>query len=201
MSLRNQILEVSRSLLIEDGFSNLSMRKIAREIDVSATSIYLHFKNKDHLLLTLIEESVEELNRKILQLAESDADPLEKISRIARGYVKFGLTQPQIYEVIFMLRPEEMPRYPKEKFRKARRGYEVLANVIRQGVETNEIVEEDPLMSAYTIWAQLHGVISVIMNRRLDTRIAEDEFIDHAIEHIVEGFLVSKSPSHLTRQE
>ncbi|MEX0995219.1 MAG: TetR/AcrR family transcriptional regulator [Balneolaceae bacterium] len=195
MSLRNQILEVSRSMLVEEGFSSLSMRKIARKIDVSATSIYLHFKNKDHLLLTLIEESVEELNREIFKLAESDSDTLEKITRIARGYVNFGLTQPQIYEVIFMLRPEEMPRYPKEKFRKARSGYEVLASVIREGVVANEIVEEDPLMAAYTIWAQLHGVISVILNRRLDTRISENEFIDHAIEHIVEGFLVSKSPA------
>lgn len=182
-------------MLVEEGFSSLSMRKIARKIDVSATSIYLHFKNKDHLLLTLIEESVEELNREIFKLAESDSDTLEKITRIARGYVNFGLTQPQIYEVIFMLRPEEMPRYPKEKFRKARSGYEVLASVIREGVVANEIVEEDPLMAAYTIWAQLHGVISVILNRRLDTRISENEFIDHAIEHIVEGFLVSKSPA------
>lgn len=193
MSLRNQILEVSRSMLIEQGFSNLSMRKIAREVDVSATSIYLHFKNKDHLLLTLMEESVEELNDVILKVAQSDLDPIEKISLIARSYVRFGLSQPQIYEVIFMLRPEEMPRYPKEKFRKARMGYESLENVIREGIQANLIVEKKPLTAAYAIWAQLHGVISVILSRRLDTRISQDEFIEYTIEHIVDGCLASTS--------
>ncbi len=193
MSLRAQILKAGRKMLLDEGFSRISMRKIASEIDVSATSIYLHFRNKDHLLYTLIEESIDELNQIIQQIIKTSRDPLEKIESIARSYVAFGLDRPQEYEVIFMLRPEEMPRYPKQKFRKAREGYEMIAEVIREGIERGRITEGNPLHAAYTIWAQLHGIVSVILSKRLDTRIPKNVFINHAVDHIMKGFLVNNN--------
>jgi len=50
--------------------------------------------------------------------------------------------------------------------------------------------EEDPLTSAYSIWGQLHGVISVVLNQRLDSRIDKAQFIEKSIQNIIEGFLV-----------
>ncbi|MDX1502000.1 MAG: helix-turn-helix domain-containing protein, partial [Thermoanaerobaculia bacterium] len=47
--LRRTILDRTRHLLVEEGYNNLSMRKIARAVGCSATSIYLHFENKDAL--------------------------------------------------------------------------------------------------------------------------------------------------------
>ncbi len=193
MSLRVQILEAGRRMLLDEGFDSLSMRKIAREIDVSATSIYLHFKNKDHLIYSLIEEGIGELNRSIRRIADLDCEPLQKIEKIARSYIAFGLDRPQEYEVIFMVRPEEMPRYPKEKFRKARLGYEMLASVIREGNEKDYFLEPEPLTSAYAIWAQLHGVTSVILNKRLDTRVPKNDFITHAVNQITNGIQLNRS--------
>jgi len=182
-------------MLLENGFDNISMRKIARELNITATSIYHHFRNKEHLVHTIIEESIEELNHNIRAIAEMDQDPILKIKKITRCYLTFGLNRPQEYQVIFMLRPEEMPRYPKMKFRKARSGYEMIADVIEEGLQNNVLSERKPLTAAYTIWAQMHGVVSVILNRRLDSRIPEEEFIEHAIEHILQGFLI-REPSN-----
>lgn len=169
------------------------MRKIASEINVSATSIYLHFKNKDHLVHTIIEESIRELNNTIQSISASALNPVQKIEKIARSYIAYGLDRPQEYEVIFMVRPEEMPRYPIEKFRDARKGYELLASVIREGIDQNLINEQEVLSTAYAMWAQLHGVVSVILSRRLDTRLSQNEFINHAVDHIVQGILVSRT--------
>lgn len=66
-TLRDRILEASRNVLFSKGYDSLSMRKIGKDIGVSATSIYLYFKNKDHLVHTIIEESVEELSASIEQ--------------------------------------------------------------------------------------------------------------------------------------
>lgn len=193
MSLRNEILYVSRKILLDEGFSKISMRKIAGQINVSATSIYLHFENKDHLLHAIIEESIKELNEVIRSITALSIDPVQKIERIARTYIAFGLDRSQEYEVIFMVRPEEIPRYPIEKFREARKGYELLASIIREGMNQGLINEQEPLASAYTMWAQLHGVVSVILNKRLDTRLPQNEFIDHSVDHIVQGVLAART--------
>ena len=189
-SLRDKILDISRHLLYNDGHTSLSMRGIAKEVGVSATSIYLHFDNKDHLLHTLIEESVEALSVSIEERVNETSDVITQFESIIQAYVDFALSNPEKYQIIYMVRSEAMSRYPKEKFRKARRCYELLVKVIVSGVQEGVMEEEDPLTAAYSIWAQLHGVITVVLNQRLDSRINKDHFIKESIRHISEGFLV-----------
>ncbi|MTI89138.1 MAG: TetR/AcrR family transcriptional regulator [Balneolaceae bacterium] len=193
--LRDQILETSRHFLFEKGHSSLSMRKIANKIGVSATSIYLYFDNKDHLLHTLIEESVEELSVAIELAAEEANGPIDRFEAIINGYVDFAFNKPEKYQVIYMVRSEAMARYPKEKFRKARRCYELLVKTIQEGIAKRVIKVEKPMVAAYSIWAQLHGVVSVVLNQRLDSRIDRKEFLKESVNHIVEGFLVRTTVS------
>lgn len=190
LSLREKILNTSRHLLFTQGYSSLSMRKIAKEIGVSATSIYLYFENKDHLVHTLIEESVEELSVAIEQSAAQKVTTVDKFEAIVRGYVDFAMSNPEKYQVIYMVLSSEMSRYPKEKFRKARRGYGLLESVIKNGIEEGLMELDEPQIAAYSIWAQLHGVISVVLNQRLDSKIERNKFIEESIEHIVQGFLI-----------
>jgi AcrR family transcriptional regulator len=166
------------------------MRAIAKEVGVTATSIYLHFENKDHLLHTLIEESVEALSTSIEERVNIHSDVITQFESIIRGYTEFALSNPEKYQIIYMVRSEAMSRYPKEKFRRARRCYELLVKVIEQGVQQELMEEDDPLTAAYSIWGQLHGVISVVLNKRLDSRIDKTNFIEKSIQHIIEGFLI-----------
>ena len=194
MSLRDEILFVSKELLIKEGFSKMSMRRIAKKAGVSATSIYLYFKNKDELLLTLIEESIENLKTALMEVVDESKGFLMQLEEMARAYIQFALNHPQEYEIIYLVRPEEMPKYPREKFMNIRSAYELLAGIIREGHYQEHITVEDDLINAYTLWAQLHGVVSVILNKRLDTRIPLDQFIDQALENIIKGFVLQKSP-------
>lgn len=193
--LRDQILNISRHMLFKDGYTSLSMRRIAKQANVSATSIYLYFENKDHLLHTLIEESVEDLSRFIESKALGITDNIEQFKKIIESYVDFGLQYPEKYEIIYKVRPESMARYPKEKFRKARRAYELLVKTIEDSVSAGDMEVAKPLVAAYSIWAQLHGVVSVVLNKRLDSRIDQTQFIEDSIDLVVQGFLVRTTVS------
>jgi len=193
MSLRDDILQVSRSLLIKDGFGKMSMRKIAREVNVSATSIYLHFKNKDELLLALIESSISHLSDALQKQLNKGDDPIRKLEKMADGFIYFALNHPQEYEIIYMVRPEEMPKFPKEKFDQIRKVYELLADIIEEGRQKGILQVDDPLISAYTVWAQMHGVASVVISKRLDTRIPTKTFVEQAVDHVIQGFITQKT--------
>ncbi|HBX67776.1 MAG: TetR family transcriptional regulator [Balneola sp.] len=193
--LRDQILDISRHLLYQEGYKALSMRKIAKQADVTATSIYLYFENKDHLLHTLIEESVEDLSQFIETRSLPKTDSIERFKAITESYVQFALEYPEKYEIIYKVRSDSMARYPKEKFRKARRAYELLVKTIEESVTQGLMEVEKPVVAAYSIWAQLHGVVSVVLNKRLDSRINSDQFIEDSIELVVQGFLVRTTVS------
>lgn len=188
--LRDRLLDSARKILLEEGQRNFSLRKIARETGVSATSIYLHFESKDHLIHVLMEESIERLNNRLEESISASQDPLEKLNTLARVYVEFALEHPKEYRIIYTVSSDQMSRYPKEKFRKARRGYEIVTEVLEEGVRKNLLDEDRPRLAAYTFWAQLHGVMSVVLTKRLDNRLNRQEFIEQAIDHIIHGFHV-----------
>lgn len=188
IELKDRIIETARELLLKHGYRNISLRKIAREVGVSATSIYLHFENKDDLIHTLMEQAIDRLNDLLEKKANREKDPIQKLEDLAHAYVNFALNNPREYQIIFLFSSDEMSRYPVEKFRKARRGYELVHAVLEEGVKQGLITEEQPRLAAYTFWAQLHGVMSVVLSKRLDTRIDQKEFIEEAIEHIIQGY-------------
>lgn len=187
-SLKQRIIDAARQVLLTDGYRNFSLRKIARMIDVSATSIYLHFENKDHLIHALMEEAIDRLNKQLEACIQSPTDPIAKLEALAHEYADFALEHPREYQIIYLISSDEMTRYPKEKFRKARKGYELVISVLEEGVRSGLITEKKPRLAAYTFWAQLHGVMSVVLSKRLDTRIDQKEFIEEAIDHIIKGY-------------
>jgi len=191
--LKTRIIDAARQVLLSEGYRNFSMRKIAAEIGVSATSIYLHFENKDELVHTLMDQAIERLNNRLKVQAEKHDEPIAKLEALAREYAHFALSHPREYQVIYLISSDEMARYPKEKFRKARKGYEIVTSVLEEAVKAGLINEAKPRMAAYTFWAQLHGVMSVVLSKRLDTRIDQEEFIEEAIEHIIQGYQVRTS--------
>lgn len=195
MSLREEILDASKDLLLEDGFSKLSMRKIAGRVNITATSIYLYFQNKDDLLLALIEESIENLKEALADAAGVSKGVMQQLRSVSMAYIKYALEHPREYEIIFMVRPEEMTTYPMEKFRQVRSSYTLLAEVLEKGNKEKQIESENLLLAAYTMWAQLHGVVSVIINKRLDTKVSTEEFIGQAVDQIIQGFISKKIPT------
>ncbi|MCC5907166.1 MAG: TetR/AcrR family transcriptional regulator [Balneolaceae bacterium] len=195
MSLREEILDATKDLLLEYGFSKLSMRKIAGRVNVTATSIYLYFKNKDDLLLALIEESIENLKKALSDAAGESKGVMQQLRSVSMAYINYALEHPREYEIIFMVRPEEMPTYPKEKFRQIRSGYTLLAEVLEKGKEEQQFETDDSLLAAYAMWSQLHGVVSVIINKRLDAKVSTEEFIGQAVDQIIQGFISKKIPA------
>jgi len=187
--LRRRILDTARHLLVEDGYQALSMRKIADAIGYSATSIYLYFDDKDALLHALIHEGMMKLRERLQDTAARHPEaPVRRLRALCECFVEFGLENPEYYEVMFQLRPERMERYPPEKYRAARKNLDFFARALEEGVDTGRFEVDDTHVTASTVWASLHGTVSLLLADRVDVRIESDTFIDTAIRQVLRGF-------------
>lgn len=186
--LRRQILDTARHLLVREGYQNLSMRKIADAIGYSATSIYLYFDSKDALLHTLIHEGMMQLHGKLKEAAhEHTDDPTRRLRALCRSFIDFGLQNPEYYEIMFQLRPERMERYPPEKYRRARSNLDFFGQALKDGDEQGIFGIEDAKVTASTIWASLHGTVSLLLAERVDVSIDTETFIETAIRQAIRG--------------
>ncbi len=184
--LKRLILDTTRRLLVSKGYASLSMRRIAREMNYSATSIYLHFKNKDALFHALIEEGMSLLLERQRKISRQFSDKvLEKLRALCRGYIDFGLEFPEYYEIMFMLHPELTSRFPKESFRRARKNLALMEFTLEEGVKSGVVDVEDCNASTNVMWASLHGAVSILLARRLDARIDPEHFIESVLDNIV----------------
>lgn len=189
-TLRRKILDCSRRLMITEGYADLSMRKIANEVGCSATSIYLYFDNKDALLHALIEEGFDLLMKSCYEVLGKDTGTLEKLLNMLNAYIQFALDQPEYYSVMFSLRPAQMSRYPAQKFRKARKGIELTAELLKQAEKEGFIqAGQDTYLLAWYMWSNMHGGIMLMLSQRLDVKIEPKEFVRTIVERTLGSLL------------
>src|SRR5712692_9148786 len=89
--LRAEILDAARDLFATLGYEAFSIRTLAKGIDCSPATIYLHFTDKYELFEYLVEDSFEQLSAALKKLDLDRGDPLQLLKQAARIYVDFGL--------------------------------------------------------------------------------------------------------------
>lgn len=188
LTLQRALLDEARRVLLADGYTSLSMRKIAKAVGYTATSIYIYFAGKDALIHAMIDEGMDRLHERLETVHVNGAAPRERLASLCRAYVDFGLENPEYYEVMFMLHPSHMERYPAERYRRARRNLAVFVDALgavagRPAERDGAPRDRDLVVVANLIWTNLHGTISLLVAERIDVKIDREELIDLAVRH------------------
>jgi AcrR family transcriptional regulator len=185
--LRAATLDTTRTLLVRDGYENLSMRKIARQVGCSVSSIYEHFAGKDQLVHALIDEGFQRWYDVVVEAAAEPGTPLQRLELHCRRYVEFGLRNPEYYEIMYLHHPRFTDRFPRELFRRATRSMDVLSRLVHEAAPGAFSTPAEARIHAHVVWAILHGVVSTIIATRLDTRIDQAAYVDSSIQFAVDS--------------
>lgn len=186
VDLRGLILDASRALLLSEGVDGLSMRKIAQKIGYSPTALYLHFPHKDAILHALLDEGLALLHADLeAALEEAPAGTAARLRALAEAYVRWGEHNAARYEVMLLLHPRHMERYPPEKFRLARRTLGLFEDVLVGAGYDGEAAR----VAGSAAWAQLHGFVALRLARRFDMRLDVDALRQAVIDAVVRGAL------------
>ena len=178
--LQLTILTEARRVLLEQGFQGLSTRRIASAVGCTATAIYIYYQNKDALLHALIDEGMQLMHAQLEQSRAAalagGADSGGQLEAVARAYLAFGFEHPCYYEVMFMLHPKHMERYPAESYRRARRNLETFAEVLAAASGS-----QPDLVRATTVWTALHGHVALWNAQRTDRSITREALVEGAV--------------------
>jgi len=95
-----KILRAAVKVFSEKGFFNSRVSEIAKEANVADGTIYLYFKNKDDLLISLFEEEFGKIVENTRAELEREKDALQKIRRFAITHLSIVSRQQQLAEVL-----------------------------------------------------------------------------------------------------
>ena len=97
---KEQIIEATERCIIEKGFSNLSVKDIASEAEVSTGIIYHYFKNKEDLLLQVIKESFRKSHERVMETVEPLKSNREKLFKHIENINAVPSDNPDFYAVL-----------------------------------------------------------------------------------------------------
>ena len=162
---RDKILDAARELFVTEGYEGVSMRKVAEKIEYSPTAIYVHFADKNELFNELCRQDFVRLHE-VVKSSAMPSDPIERIRQIGRNYIEFGVRYPNHY--VFMFMTPHPPHEPNEEDREIlgnpeMDGYALLKWAVQEAIDSGRLREElqDAELVSQTLWAAVHGVISL----------------------------------------
>jgi AcrR family transcriptional regulator len=190
-STKSQLLTEARDLFLEVGLAKFSLREVARRAGVSAAAVYRHFEDKEALFASVCGMGLEIFYSYLIK-ALAGKTPRSRLDICSQQYLRFGLENPRDYRLIFMGDREEYQQLAtKLEHGIEDRGptFQFLMDRVRECMDAKIMKEADVEETAATIWAHVHGLVSLRLAGQLgnlsDTKFAR--FYQRSTERLIAG--------------
>jgi len=154
---RAHIIGSARRIAELEGWSNVTIRRLADEISYSQPVLYAHFGSREGILAAVAIEGFREIGL-ALQKARERAKRGDEVQAVAAAYLAFAASSPALYEVMFSLRlsvPFGDPATPPE----LRFAFSQLLELFPGQRSKAEVLSE-------LFWAGLHGIAELTRTKR-----------------------------------
>ncbi len=181
--LKEMVLKAAETIIIDEGFSELKVRKIAMEIGYTVGSIYMVFSNMADLIMHINGRILDDMTVKLKHVINKDNAELS-IMRLAKTYVSFATENSNRWSMVFEHRlPENRvtPDWYQKKidavFSLVELQFQDLANLHGNDQEK---------LAARTLWSGVHGICILTLSGKTDL-IGND--VEKSVVLLVENFI------------
>ena len=163
--IKQSILEAARAIALAEGWSNVTMRKIADRIEYSHAAIYDYFENKDVLLLELVHEGFRLLEADLKRARALAHDPEEAVQFIAHGYLSFAWRYPELYRLMYGLDGVTFSISEPEK--EGLQIEDVVALTVKEVLDSHGWSTEHLADQINILWGIAHGLVTLTLADRI----------------------------------
>jgi len=158
---RDRILAYACDLYLKHGLDGFSMRKLAKDVGVTAPAIYRHYEGKEAVLADVLREAHRTFSR-YLYAALGAPSPLERFVAAGDRYLSFVLKHPRWYEMMHTA-PEHlgMEEVPDDVEALQQATSQFWLDRVRECMDAGILREGDPEAASMTMWAHAHGMVQL----------------------------------------
>lgn len=166
LEMRARLLEAAREIAAGEGWQAVTIRKIADRLEYASPVLYQYFPGKDALLLALMAEGFRTVTDQLQEaVRRCSDDPDRLLESIAITYWDFAFTSPELYQAMNGL--DGVPFGTVEAPAGAQKGFSVVRRALEDLSERRGRALNDPEGAVDTLWAYLHGFVSLTMAGRI----------------------------------
>ncbi|MFM9879956.1 MAG: TetR/AcrR family transcriptional regulator [Burkholderiaceae bacterium] len=183
VNLREACVQAAHAVIAEQGVEGLSLRDVARRLNVSHQAPYKHYPSRDHLLAEVIRRCFERFARALNERTRHP-DALADMHSLGTDYLYFALNQPLEYRLMFSTPWPSVADHP-DLLRDARRAFgvlrEALAPLYAQAGADADKVDADALF----VWSSMHGLATILQSNAMQHLALSPQVLEDAANHVM----------------
>lgn len=158
---RKRIIDAAMHVFSRYGYEKASMRMIAKASDISTGGLYLYFKNKEDLYISLIKDRMNDFAEKTRQALKDIEDPAEAMST----FIAININYAKKHKELILIQGRELGLTfgidMKRNFSK--RQTRLIEDIIRKGIAARVFRDCNVKEAAKIIKGALRGFILSMM--------------------------------------
>ena len=143
-----QIIAAAIRVFARSGYYNSRVLDIAREAGIASGTIYLYFKTKDEILVTLFREKMAEWVALVRRELAAERNPLAKIRKIVALHFKVLEENPDLAEVVQVELRQGQKFFRSASAHEVSAYFGVISDVLEEGVGAGLIRRDLPVKVA-----------------------------------------------------
>jgi len=137
-----KIIQAATHVFASKGFYNSKVADVAREADVADGTIYLYFKNKDDLLISIFEESMDTFINTVKERLKGQTDPVEKFKLFIEHHLQLVQENQDVAQVL-QIELRQSSKFMKEYAATKFKDYlDIISSILEEGQKANVFLKE-----------------------------------------------------------
>jgi AcrR family transcriptional regulator len=188
---RAEILQAAERIFLRDGYQGATIRKIADEVGVSSTALYMHFRDKDDILLEICAGAVGVLLAQNTEIAARPIAASTRVRLILESYMRFGLENPNTFWLTFCSSAEEnLAGARAVAFELGESCFERFKSVLAEIAEEGRL-RSDVEIAAQLLWTACHGLIALRIGRPNFGWSPEEQLMETMLDSLFQGQVIN----------
>lgn len=186
-----RIISEARELFFEAGTSGLSMRALAKRLDMSQSNLYNYYSSKRQLWYEIMSHDFSELEDKIQEIIMyHKGNFLELLVKLAEFYFDFAEENYRRYKLMFVLPPPPLESQSTEEEKFEPQSILMLLNLLENAITQGLIKNIDAKKMSLYLWSVIHGTVLITNtivfdpNSEISTFGSKKEFRAFVIEQL-----------------
>lgn len=189
---RAEILDAAERIFVAEGYEGATIRKIADEVGVSSTALYMHFPDKACILHEIVEGTLSQLLARNTEIAAKPLDAVVRTRMMLEAYMRWGLEHPNAYQLVYCsTRPVSTDPTPERTSELSHQCYEAFSGVVREVAASGRLRTGSGDSAAQALWMACHGVVALLISRPnfewVDDR---EELMTVTLEGMLHGLVI-----------
>ena len=186
---RAEILEAAERIFVADGYEGATIRKIADEVGVSSTALYMHFPDKGCILLEISERTITQLLERNRDIAGKPIDAGARVRQMLDSYMRWGLEHPNAYQLVFSGPSPVAEDRGETVVDLSAQCYDIFSGVVREVAADGRLRSGTADSAAQALWASCHGVVMLLITRPGFEWAPTEELMSVTLDGLMHGLV------------